>query len=219
MLYRVMREAKRAVVFDRRQQREALIFLPKNSSYECWRYKSPTRAVDGDLDVLRDPEAFLLVDPTGKASGLEPPVTPAATLLTASSNPAHYQHFMKNPLSLKTYMRNWTLRELLAVRKRIGAALSEEDVRQRFAEVGGIVRHVFTKNYAGVLCEQEDRVKELSLEKLIDQDLAHASVGRSGVSNCVFTYDVTDPLVRPPLRLHHLEQASLRGNAVRILQI
>jgi Cdc6-like AAA superfamily ATPase len=91
MLYRVMREAfqqKRTVVFDRRQEREALIFLPKNSSYECWCYESPTGAVGSSLKVLRDPNTFLLVNPTGKASGLEPPVTPAATLITASSNPA-----------------------------------------------------------------------------------------------------------------------------------
>jgi hypothetical protein len=54
MLYRVMREAfqqKRTVVFDRRQQREALIFLPKNSSYECWRYKSPTPRAERSRDL------------------------------------------------------------------------------------------------------------------------------------------------------------------------
>jgi hypothetical protein len=129
---------------------------------------------------------------------------------------------MKSPLSLKTYMHDWTLRELLAVRKHISTVLSEEDVRQRFAEVGGIVRHVFTKDYADVLCEQEDRVKELSLEKLIDQDLAHASVGRSGVSNYVFKYDVTDPLVRPPLRftsLRVIELVRKRAKNTRDLSI
>jgi hypothetical protein len=91
-----MREAfqeKGTVVLDRRQERLALIFLPKYGSYECWCYESPTGSVDGGL--VRDPETFLLVDPTGKATGFEPPVTPASTLITASSNPAYYQHFIK----------------------------------------------------------------------------------------------------------------------------
>jgi hypothetical protein len=46
--------------------------------------------------------------------------------------------------------------------------LSEEQARQRFAEVGGIVRHVFSESYAKVLSDQEDRVKELKLEELMD---------------------------------------------------
>jgi hypothetical protein len=231
MLYRVMREAfqeKRTVVFDRRQQREALIFLPKNSSYECWRYKSPTGAVDGDLHALRDPETFLLVDPSGKARGFEPPVTPAATLITASSNPAHYQQFIKNPYCRRMYMANWTPDELLAVRKHISTTLSEEDVYQRFDEVGGIVRHVFTKDFTDVLTTQEKRVQELSLGLLIDQDLAKASLERLGVSNYVFTYDVdvTKPSVAPPIcftsfRVRNLvqrrcEQAGQANIAARI---
>jgi GTPase SAR1 family protein len=222
MLYRVMREAfqeKRTVVFDRRQEGDALIFVPKNDSYECWRYRSFGR-VDGTLDVLRDPETFLLVDPSGKASGLEPPITPASTLITASSNPDHYRQFMKNPHSWTMFMANWTLDELLAVRKRIRPTLSEEDVRQRFVDVGGIVRHVFQENYVIVLREQEGEVKKLALEKLTDLDQAHANVGRGGVSNYVFTYDVdvTKPLVPPPLQFTSLRVIDLmreRGEKAR----
>jgi hypothetical protein len=54
-------------VLDLRQEGDALTFLPKNDSYECLRYKSFGR-VDGTLDVLRDPETFLLVDPNANAS-------------------------------------------------------------------------------------------------------------------------------------------------------
>jgi hypothetical protein len=67
MLYRIMREAfieKRKVVLDRRQEGNAIIFLPKDDSYECWKYVTFGR-VSGILEVLDDPEAFLLVDPSG----------------------------------------------------------------------------------------------------------------------------------------------------------
>jgi hypothetical protein len=217
------------VVFDRRQEREALIFLPKNDSYECWRYNPPSGVVTSELDVLRNPDTFLLVDPSGKASGYEPPVTvAAATLIAASSNPVHYQQFVKNPRSRTMYMANWTPDELLAVRKYISTILSEEDVLQRFDEVGGIVRHVFNDDYAGVLTKQGERVQELSLNLLIDPDLAKASLERLGVSNYVFTYDVdvTKPSVAPricftSLRVKHLvqrrcEQAGKANIAARI---
>jgi hypothetical protein len=58
----------RTVVFDRRQGRVALMFLPKDDSYECWHYESPSAAVNGNLDVRNDPKAFLLVDPSGRAA-------------------------------------------------------------------------------------------------------------------------------------------------------
>jgi hypothetical protein len=109
------------------------------------------------------------------------------------------------------YMANWTPEELLAVRKHINTTLSEEDVRQRFVEVGGIVRHVFNKDYTDVLMKQEDRVKELSLELLIDQNLAKASLERLGVSNYVFTYDVdvTNPSMAPPICYTSLQVRNL----------
>jgi DNA polymerase III delta prime subunit len=211
MLYRVMREAfkeKRTVVLDRRQEGDALIFLPKNDSYECWKYETVGR-VNGTLDLLRDPETFLLVDPSGNALGFEPPISPASTLITASSKPAHYQQFMKNLHRCRMFMADWTLDELLAVRKRISTTLSEEDVRQRFIEVGGIVRHVFHANYADVLEDQKQYVNGLSLELLVDETLAQASLERREVSNYVFTYDVdvAKPSVVPRLlyALHHSE--------------
>jgi hypothetical protein len=204
MLYRIMREAfreKRTVVFDRRQEGDALIFLPKNDSYECWRYRTFGR-VDSTLDVLRDPETFLLVDPSGKAGGGEPPISVrASTLIAASPNPDHFQQFAKNPSCARLYMSNWTLGELLAVRRFVNPNLSEVDVIQRFSDVGGIMRHVFGEFYAGVVKDQETRVEELSLELLNDPDRAQACVNRKGVSHRVFTYgDVDNPYEEPTHR-------------------
>jgi hypothetical protein len=82
-MFRVMREAfqeKRKVVLDRRPQKYAFVFLPKNDSYECWKFYI-SGGVGGTLDVLDDPEAFLLVDPSGKACVGEPPISAAATLI------------------------------------------------------------------------------------------------------------------------------------------
>jgi hypothetical protein len=59
-----------------------------------------------------------------------------------------------------------------------------------FAEVDGIVRHVFSEKHASVLTDQKDKVNELSLELLTDEHLAYASVRPGGVSSYVFTYDV-----------------------------
>jgi hypothetical protein len=78
------------------------------------------------------------------------------------------------------YMANWTLAEVLAAREHIGADLSEEDVRQRFIDVGGIVRHVYSEKYAGVLEEQQKKVNKLSLELLTDQNLAQAGLDDGG---------------------------------------
>jgi hypothetical protein len=139
MFYRVMRLAfkeKRKVVFDRRQERVALIFLPKNDSYECWRYEPNNGAVGGDLDVLSDPEAFLLVDPGGKAGVPEPPISvAAATLIAASPNPHHFEQFCKNPFCKKMYMANWTVDELLAVRPaRIDEILGNNDAEDKVGQ-------------------------------------------------------------------------------------
>jgi hypothetical protein len=197
MLYRIMRLAfreKRKVVFDRRQDKEALVFLPRDdNTYECWKYNT-FGGVSGVLDVLRDPEAFLLVDP-GEAGGGPPISVAAATLIAASSNPKHFQQFGKNPFCAKMYMTNWTLGELLAVREYIDSPkLTEEDVRQRFSDVGGIVRHVYSKFYDSALKEQETKLKELPLEMFVNPEMAHACSTRKGVSHCIFTYyDVDDP--------------------------
>jgi hypothetical protein len=105
MLFRVMRiafEEERTVAFDCRHERVAFFSLPKHGSYECWRYKSSTGTVSGDLDLLKDLEVFLLVNPRGKATGIEPPINVvAATLIAASSIPAPYQQFVKKRHSKK----------------------------------------------------------------------------------------------------------------------
>jgi hypothetical protein len=51
-------------------------------------------------------------------------------------------------------------------------------VLKRFAEVGGIVRHVFHENYEELLTGQQNRVNELSLELLVDRGLAKAERGK-----------------------------------------
>jgi hypothetical protein len=77
-------------------------------------------------------------------------------------------------------MANWTLDELLAVREYIDSPNLSEDVCQRFAEVGGIVRHVYSDKYARVLKEQKDKVNELSMELLTNETLAQASLTSQG---------------------------------------
>jgi hypothetical protein len=78
--------------------------------------------------------------------------------------------------------------------------LTEDDVCQRFLEVGGIVRHVFSDKYKDVLDEQKDKVGELSMELLADESLAGASLTRKGVSHFVLTYKVTKPHGAPLLQ-------------------
>jgi hypothetical protein len=57
------------------------------------------------LEVLDDPEAFLLVDPSGKSGGGEPPISvAAATLIAASSNPKHFEQFETYPHSKMLFM-------------------------------------------------------------------------------------------------------------------
>jgi hypothetical protein len=85
-------------------------------------------------------------------------------------------------------MTNWKLGELLAVRRFIDPDLYEKDVRQRFSDVGGIVRHVFGKYHADVVDDQKNKVNEIPLEPFIDLELAQACVNRKGVSHRVFTY-------------------------------
>jgi hypothetical protein len=100
------------------------------------------------------------------------------------------------------YMANWTLDELLAVRKYIDSPnFTEQAVYHRFAEVGGIVRHNYSDMYEDVLEKQEKKVNKLSMEKLGDEAFAQADLDdEGGVSNFVFTYDVTKPLGAPPIR-------------------
>jgi hypothetical protein len=206
MLYRVMREAfkeKNKVVLDRRQDKEVLVFLPKDDdTYECWKFYI-SGGVGGTLDVLRDPEAFLLVDPSGGKDGGEPPINiAAATLITASPNPTHHKQFGKNPFCKKMYMANWNPDELLAIRKYMDPMdISEEDVGRRFAEVGGIVRHVYSDMFDDILETQERKVNGLSMEKLADVTFAKADLDdEGGVSHFVFTYKVTKPFGAPPLQ-------------------
>jgi hypothetical protein len=96
---------------------------------------------------------------------------------------------------------NWTLSELLAVREVMNPGLSEGDVRQRYSDVGGIPRHVFSESYPGVLTDQETTVRELPLEMFVNPEMAQACSNRKGVSHCISTYyDVDDPYTEPNLR-------------------
>jgi hypothetical protein len=73
--------------------------------------------VNTTLDVVKDTEAFLLVDPSGEVAGGEPPSSVAAAILIAASpNPDHVKQFDKNPSKKRMYMTNCALDELLAVR-------------------------------------------------------------------------------------------------------
>jgi hypothetical protein len=137
----------------------------------------------------------------GEAPGFPPPITvTAATLIAAPPNHDNYREFMKKTSCKRLYMTNWTLDELNAVRGYIDPDMTEKDVSQSFAEVGGIVRHVFRGDFGGLISERNKKVNELSLKLL--ENIQGLVFGRHEVSPLVFTYDkVEDPYTEPPLRL------------------
>jgi hypothetical protein len=73
----------------------------------------------------------------------EPVSTEIPTMITVSPDILRYKEFLKQRGGTRLYMPVWTEAELLALGKTLSPTSTEEELKERIREFGGILRYVF----------------------------------------------------------------------------
>jgi hypothetical protein len=109
----------------------------------------PERTAWSSIPTMDDPSAYYVVDPGNSTDSCDPPcLFRPKVIIVASPDARHWgdRQFSKrrvNSYGTRTYFPLWELDELLDARSHLGPRMTEEQVKDRYARVGGIPSHVF----------------------------------------------------------------------------
>ena len=123
-----------------------------------------------EVESLKTPSTFYIVDPMSTTTSCFPPYTlEARTIIVSSPDGTHWrgENFEKkvgNVIGTFRFFSMWDLNELLEARSYFGTVLTIPEVEARFRLVGGVPRHVFLeeKYFPAVLRNQNDAVESLT---------------------------------------------------------
>jgi hypothetical protein len=122
----------------------------------------PERSAWSSIPSMDDPSAYYVVDPGHSTDSCNPPcLFRPKVILVASPDARHWgdRQFVKrrvNSYGTRTYFPLWELDELLQARSHLGPWLTEEQVKDRYAQVGGIPSHVFAdETYVQFLLDRQ----------------------------------------------------------------
>jgi hypothetical protein len=156
---------------------EVVIRQIGDSEMQVWDLKEKRVSVfDGNSRGLLscfDPQKSLyLYEPGSSLNGPHYEGLSIPTVCSVSPDIRRFKEFAKNG-AVKLYMPTWTLSELLAVRRFASdrhpqeILLTEEDIKQRFSEFGGIFRHVFSSDVETIRRQQDEAVALLDPKKFL----------------------------------------------------
>jgi hypothetical protein len=126
------------------------------------------------IPSLRERSTYYVVDPGQTKDDCNPNgMFQAKVILVVSPDDRHWgeSEFAKIRGLVQGFFRFfpvWFLEELLSARPILGPTLSEEQIRERYRQVGGVPRHVFArtqKAFEAVLSKQEMALNGLSAEQ------------------------------------------------------
>jgi hypothetical protein len=109
----------------------------------------PERTAWSSIPTMDDPSAYYVVDPGNSTDSCNPPcLFRPKVIIVASPDARHWgdRQFVKrrvNSYGTRTYFPLWELDELLQARSHLGPWLTEAQVKDRYAQLGGIPSHVF----------------------------------------------------------------------------
>jgi hypothetical protein len=162
--------------------KRAVVFLLRTNDKTNWYYEftstpqmpspyscqiHPEATVHWNIPSLQDPEAFCIIDPGATSDSCNPGALAAKLIIVSSPDSKRWggSAFSKIGLGYHggqfLYYPLWSLDELLAVRSVLNQQVTEEQVRQRYYNVGGVPRDVFY-GYETALSEQDSAVAALT---------------------------------------------------------
>lgn len=121
-----------------------------------------------DILLTADPLTTLYFFEPEKSTE-EPFFVNIPTMITVSPNSTRYHEFIKQKSAARLYMPVWLEDELLAVRKHILPKPTEEEVKERFKEFGGIFRYVFGSESVRIEAREKrkDEIENVDVRKLV----------------------------------------------------
>jgi len=141
LLRQLLREHKK-IIFESPKDEAFYRFTPPNAAapdgqYEVHKVENIRASY---IDELRDPTVFYLIDPDKKYETTS--AKNAHTVLAVSPNSSHYRNLVDNEHVMTLYVTTATLEELQVMRPFL-SDLEEDQLKQRFYGVGGILRNIF----------------------------------------------------------------------------
>ncbi len=94
-------------------------------------------------------QCVYLVDASRGTKSSEPvTIAGATTVLASSPSQSNYDNFHVTNNARMSYMDLWSEDDVMAARNWLGQHLTDSEVRQRFLEIGGIVRYIYRQEQA-----------------------------------------------------------------------
>ena len=169
-LIRMLLKEKHTVVYRRLSAAYFWEFAWNNEEGYVVRVHPKIRDIS-DVDCLNDPSTFYIVDPGSTRNNCAPDTEfEARTIIVSSPNDhnwgsADFEKQRGPVIGMFRYFPIWSWKEILKARPYLSSSdLSEEEVTERFRQVGGVPRHVFLPKAAFDLClqSQNDAVRALT---------------------------------------------------------
>lgn len=152
-----------------------------------------TRQQTPDCVLEALPKPWYIYDPPEEEGNGGVVQQHAFVVITASPNPHHYKALAKVG-GATFFMQPWTLLELEAVRDVMvlqSGVLSAEQVEERYQELGGVSRYVFSDEYSALLDSVEKAARSAKLKWVIDSLGADAG-SLPPDKHKLFRYNVVD---------------------------
>jgi DNA polymerase III delta prime subunit len=138
-LLRELLRRRKTVIFEAAEDETFFRFTPLPAGGYVAHATKNTKA--SFIEELENPDNHYLIDPTEKYS-LDR-LFRAHVVLASSPNAERYKNVVKKAGVNWLFVTMATEEELLAMRPVLRPDLTEDDVKQRFYELGGILRHIF----------------------------------------------------------------------------
>lgn len=157
-LIKMLLDAKKAVVYHVRTKRSDGWFYEFKQSSEYEDCVIPTayseQTLPSNIPLLSDPETYYVVDPGDTTDSCAPSATfLPKVIIVAAPDERHWggsKFFTRRGRAhgkLKVFPV-WELDELLQARPILGPTMSDEDVENRYSQVGGVPRDIFASDEA-----------------------------------------------------------------------
>jgi hypothetical protein len=144
------------------EQSQTVVYLVRSGHKSSWYYEFvpqsngtittnvyPEAFPPSRVPSLRRPSSYYVVDPGHTKSSCNPPVNFAAKVIIVPSphsghwGEAEFEKQRGDVWGEYRFFPTWSYEEILHARRILGPDMTEEQVIERFRQLGGVPRHVF----------------------------------------------------------------------------
>ena len=211
ILIRLLLEMNNTVVYHVRKIKSngyVYMFTPTRSNSLNMKINAKVireSAFDYNDDEINQPSICYVVDPGKTKDNCDLDADfQGKVIIVASPDDRHwggseFEKERRGVMGTFLFFPVWNLQELIKAMPYVDSSLSEPGVEERYHEVGGIPRHIFTKNatFAKVLKRQENAINRLTEEQLRSLTLGDVesaqTFGEDQPTSSIMVYECSDP--------------------------